>query len=95
MTAVYPAGKGRMRICEANDNKLSPAGVRGGFAFAVAQEEADGPVRRLEDKNKRSSDWVPPSDAREFRKRRREVGFVIFMWLAPALAAGTLAGMLP
>jgi hypothetical protein len=36
-----------------------------------------------------------PMDERTLRKKRREVGFLLFMWLAPAVAAGTLAGMLP
>jgi hypothetical protein len=34
-------------------------------------------------------------DELTLRKKRREVGFLLFMWLAPAVAAGTLASLLP
>jgi hypothetical protein len=34
-------------------------------------------------------------DELTLRRKRREIGFLLFMWLAPAFAAGTLAGLLP
>jgi hypothetical protein len=34
-------------------------------------------------------------DEHTFRKKRREIGFLLFLWLVPAVAAGTLAGLLP
>jgi hypothetical protein len=42
-----------------------------------------------------SDAWGMSMDERMLRKKRREIGFLLFMWLAPAVAAGTLAGLLP